>query len=473
MEQIIPGTQNNHKINVIMSDDGMAGYIMLEKSETVEGAPDEELHVTVEQLKQILADNRVVYGIKENSLQLIAVRPIYGIKVEVARGTDPIDGKDGYVNFFVKRDSEYKPEYNEDGVIDYKNIEYFQQVTKGQLLCEVIRETKGTDGVNILGVAVPAKRGRPPVSPMGKNTLFNEDGTRLFAACSGVVRFIKDHIDINEVLQIRSSVDQGTGNINFPGDVIIEGDVCYGFSVVTGGSVTIRGVVEGASVEAAGDIFISKGINGAGGKKVVAGGNLRSGYIENAELEIAGDITTDYIIDSNIICNGNIQLMGKNELIVGGSVSVLGELTARYIGNEKERPTRIEVMGVVIADTEAINKLKQEREDYNSRALKLTEMLNQFSGMSGLIRESAVNEQLNILKQQLTLLKEGIDSISRKIEELENQGRVEYPGAVICKKKLYQGVKIYFGNELFRFDLDDIEHCRIFWSDGEIIHGTL
>lgn len=473
MEQIIPGTQNNHKINVIMSDDGMAGYIMLEKSETVEGAPDEELHVTVEQLKQILADNRVVYGIKENSLQLIAVRPIYGIKVEVARGTDPIDGKDGYVNFFVKRDSEYKPEYNEDGVIDYKNIEYFQQVTKGQLLCEVIRETKGTDGVNILGVAVPAKRGRPPVSPMGKNTLFNVDGTRLFAACSGVVRFIKDHIDINEVLQIRSSVDQGTGNINFPGDVIIEGDVCYGFSVVTGGSVTIRGVVEGASVEAAGDIFISKGINGAGGKKVVAGGNLRSGYIENAELEIAGDITTDYIIDSNIICNGNIQLMGKNELIVGGSVNVLGELTARYIGNEKERPTRIEVMGVVIADTEAINKLKQEREDYNSRALKLTEMLNQFSGMSGLIRESAVNEQLNILKQQLTLLKEGIDSISRKIEELENQGRVEYPGAVICKKKLYQGVKIYFGNELFRFDLDDIEHCRIFWSDGEIIHGTL
>lgn len=472
MEQIIPGTQNNHKINVIMSDDGMAGYIMLEKSETVEGAPDEELHVTVEQLKQILADNRVVYGIKENSLQLIAVRPIYGIKVEVARGTDPIDGKDGYVNFFVKRDSEYKPEYNEDGVIDYKNIEYFQQVTKGQLLCEVIRETEGTDGMNIFGAAVPAKRGRPPISPMGKNTLFNEDGTRLFAACSGVVRFIKDHIDINEVLQIRTSVDQGTGNINFPGDVIIEGDVCYGFSVVTGGSVTIKGVVEGASVEAAGDIFISKGINGAGGKKVVAGGNLRSGYIENAELEIAGDITTDYIIDSNIICNGNIQLMGRNELIVGGSVSVLGELTAKYIGNEKERPTRIEVMGVVIADTEAINKLKQEREDYNSRALKLTEMLNQFSGMSGLIRESA-NEQLNILKQQLTLLKEGIDSISRKIEELENQGRVEYPGAVICKKKLYQGVKIYFGNELFRFDLDDIEHCRIFWSDGEIIHGTL
>ena len=135
--------------------------------------------------------------------------------------------------------------------------------------------------------------------------------------------------------------------------------------------------------------------------------------------EIAGDITTDYIIDSNIICNGNIQLMGKNELIVGGSVSVLGELTARYIGNEKERPTRIEVMGVVIADTEAINKLKQEREDYNSRALKLTEMLNQFSGMSGLIRESAVNEQLNILKQQLTLLKEGIDSISRKIRNLK------------------------------------------------------
>ena len=471
MEQMIPDIQ--YKINVITSDDGMVGYIMLEKNEIVEEHAADPWNVTVDQLRQALDNNRIVYGIKESGLQMLAARPIYGIKVEVARGTNPIDGKDGYVNFFVKKDSEYKPEYNEDGVVDFKNIEYFQQVTKGQILCEVIGETEGTDGMNILGVIVPANSGRPPISPMGKNTLFSEDGKQLTAACSGVVRFIRDRIDINEVLQIGSNVDQGTGNIHFPGDVIINGDVCYGFSVIAGGNVTIKGVVEGASVEATGDIYIGKGINGAGGKKMAAGGNLRSGYIENAELQVEGDITTDYIIDSNIVCNGNIELMGKNELIIGGSVKVLGELTARYIGNENERPTRIEVMGLVMADTAAIDALKQEREKYNSSALKLVETLNQFSHINKLDRDSALNEQLKILKQQLTLLKEGIDSITQKITKLETEGTIEYPGAIICKRKLYQGVKIYSGNEPFRFDLDDIEHCRIFWCDGEIVQGTL
>ena len=471
----IPDTCNDDMIDVIISDNGMIGYIRLKKWEEGEGEKPvvKPGPVTVDQLMQALKKNRIVYGIKENGLRMLAARPIYGIKIEVARGTDPVDGEDGYVNFFVKRDSEYKPEYSEEGIIDYKNLDYFQQVTEGQILCEVVKETTGTEGRNILGVAVPAKSGKPAISPQGKNTLFNEDGTRLIAVCSGVVRFVKDHIDINEVLRIPSHVDQMTGNIDFPGDVIVEGDVCYGFSVKTGGNVTIKGVVEGASVEAAGDIHISKGINGAGGKKVMAGRNLRSGYIENAELQVEGNITTDYIIDSNIICRGNIELVGRNELIIGGSIRILGELTAKYIGSEKERPTRIEVMGVVAADTESIDRLKEEREEYNSSASKLMETLNQFSHLGQLNEKDPLTQQLNVLKQQLILLKERIDSATLKINKLEKEGRVEYPGSILCKRKIYQGVKIYFGDEMFRFDLDDIEHCRISWCDGEIIHGTL
>lgn len=206
--------------------------------------------VTAEQMLQALEKEGIVYGIKEDTIRKLAMRPVYGIKIEVAKGTESVDGEDGYVNFFVKRDSEYKPEISEEGVIDYKNLDYFQQVTEGQVLCEIIKETEGTDGINIYGNPVPARRGTPPASPMGKNTVFNEDGTKLIAARSGVVRFIKDYIDVNEVLYVRS-VDQSTGNINFPGDVIVDGDVNYGFSIKSGGNVMVKGVIEGARVEAA------------------------------------------------------------------------------------------------------------------------------------------------------------------------------------------------------------------------------
>ena len=78
-----------------------------------------------------------------------------------------------------------------------------------------------------------------------------------------------------------------------------------------------------------------------------------------------------------------------------------------------------------------------------------------------------------MIRQQAALLKGHIDFVTHKIDKLEKEIRVEYPGAVLCKRKLYQGVKIYFGNQMFHFELDNLERSRIFWADGEIIHGTL
>ena len=166
----------------------MTGYIRLKKMDKEEAPDGEELPavvVTADHMMQALAKERIVYGIKEETIHKLAARPIYGIKIEVAKGTDPVDGEDGYVNFYVKRDSEYKPEYDEEGIIDYKNLDYFQHVKEVQLLCEVVKETEGTDGINIFGNPVAAKSGRSPVSPMGKNTVFNEDGQSSWPLAAG------------------------------------------------------------------------------------------------------------------------------------------------------------------------------------------------------------------------------------------------------------------------------------------------
>ena len=275
------------------------------------------------------------------------------------------------------------------------------------------------------------------------------------------------------MLEIRSNVDQNTGNINFTGDVIVNGDVCYGFAVKSGGNVTVKGVVEGASIEAAGSVNVGKGINGASREKITAGGDLRSRYIENAELYVEGDITADYIIDSNITCHGNIELAGKNEVIIGGSVRILGELTARYIGNENERPTRIEVIGVEVVDNEAINRLITEREGYNAEAQKIIESYEQLCSLQNAEDEEEMQDQLDNIRRKLVSLKDRIDYTSKMIENLKKEVTYEYRGSISCKRKLYQGVRIYFGGTVFRFDSDNLEHCRIFCSDGEIINGTL
>jgi uncharacterized protein (DUF342 family) len=459
-------TEQATLIEVTASDDGMTGFIKLIK----QGENPEP--VTKEQLMAALQENRIVYGIKESSVEKLAARPIYNIKIEVAKGIPSVHGQDGTVTYYVKRDSEYKPEINLEGTIDYKNLDYFQLVKKDQVLAEITKETEGTEGTNIYGAAVPTKSGRPASSPVGKNTHLIQDDTLLVSDCDGVIRFLRDTIDVNDILKINGNVDQLTGNIHFTGDVTIEGDVTDGYSVISGGNLIVKGVVEDASIEAAGNVHISNGINGGGERSIHVGGNLKCKYIEHANIHVEGNINADYIIDSNVTCMGNIELKGSRELIVGGDIKVFGELQAKDMGTESGRNTKIEVIGVKIMDTEGIEKLTKERDELASRLQLLaenTQKLNQ-ARMSA---SDEVMDQLALAKKQILVIRDKVDQLNYQIQQLEKDWTMEFPGAIICKRKIYQGVKIIFGEERYNFTLDNIEHCRIFWADGRIVQGTL
>lgn len=453
-------------IEVTASDDGMTGFIKLIR-QGGEPAP-----VTKEQLMDVLKANRITYGIKESSVEKLAARPIYNIKIEVAKGLPPVPGQDGLITYYVKRDSEYRPEINLEGEVDYKNLDYFQIVKKDQILAEIRMETAGSEGMNIFGAPLPTKNGRPAPSPVGKNTRLVEDDTLLVSDCDGVVRFLRDTVDVNDILKINGDVDQLTGNVNFTGDISIEGDVSDGYAVKSGGNIIIKGVVEDAGIEAVGNVHISKGINGGGKNRIVVGGNLKCKYIEHANIHVEGDINADYIIDSNVTCMGNIVLAGSRELIVGGEIRVLGELRAKDIGSESERNTRIEVIGIKIMDQETIDRVTKERNELNERLQYLLENAQKLS-QSRMKADDDVMEQLAMIKKQILVIKDKIDQLNLQIQLMEKDWTMEFPGSITCRRKLYQGVKINFGEEKFHFEFSNIQHCKIFWADGKIVQGSL
>ncbi len=453
-------------IEVTASDDGMTGFIKLTKQG--ENPPP----VSKEQLMNALHENRIVYGIKETSVEKLAARPIYNIKIEVAKGLASVLGQDGSITFYVKRDAEYRPEINMEGTIDYKNLDYFQIVKKDQVLAEITKETEGTEGMNIFGGVVPTRNGKVPNTPVGKNTHLIQDDTLLVADCDGVIRFSRDTIDVADMLKINGNVDNLTGNINFTGDVSIEGDVSDGFSVKSGGNIIVKGVVEDAAIEAVGNVHISKGINGGGTNSIYVGGSLKCKYIEHASIHVEGDISADYIIDSNVTCMGNIELAGGKELVVGGDVKVLGELRAKDIGSESERTTKIEVIGIKNVDTEAIEKHVKERDELNERIQLLAENAQKLN-QSRMNASDEVMDQIAMAKKQILVIRDRVDQLNFLIQQVEKNWTMEFHGAIICKRKLYQGVKINFGEEKFNFTLDNIEHCKIFFADGKIIQGTL
>lgn len=466
-------------IEVSISDDKKQAFIKLEK------LPEGNTTFTKEQLLEALQKEQIIYGIVDSAVEKLALRPIFNIRIKVAEATDPIDGNDGLVKLYVKKDADYKPEYSDDATIDYKNLDYFQMVKKGQVLCEITRETAGLDGKDIHGQVIPAHKGRKPQVPAGKNTTLTADETKLIADCDGVIKFVNT-INIDEMMHIRSNIDFSTGNINFPGDVTIDGDVSSGFSVKAGGDLIIKGVVEDAKIEAAGNVVIAKGIYGGSMGDVIVGKDLRCNYIENAILHVQGDITVDYVIDGKITCKGNVYLSGTKELIVGGEIQLMGELVARDIGNDREYPTIIRILGEKIIDQDEIERLRLKEEE--SR-LKLQEVNEKEAQINGLLlaqekkdmlsrnRNSPAMEQIGTLKKQIDrqalLLKKEIDEIEKAITYVEQKGSVSYYGSVSAKRKLYRGTRIYFGDMPFQFEFDSLEHCRIYWDNDDIVNGMM
>jgi hypothetical protein len=471
------GKQN--AIEVIIDDDKMAGFVKFTK--TADETPTFSKEEIIEQLKE----QGVTFGINESAIDKLAQRPIFNIKMIVAKGRPVVDGKDGTVEYFVKRDEEYKPEYKKDEgqTIDYKNLNYFQMVKKGQDLCEITREEDGIDGMDIFGQVISAKKGRAPAIPSGKNTELIENNTRLIATTDGIVKFIGNTIHINEMLHVTSNVDFSTGNIAFSGDVTIDGDVCSGFSVKTGGNLIVKGVVEEAQIEAAGNVLISKGIFGGQSGLVRVGNNLKCNYIEKAHIIVDGDITVDYIIDGQIECLGNINLAGTREVIIGGEIELKGALTAREIGNDRELPTVIRIIGEKIIDAEGLAVGQKKLQQEASQLEVVQEQQNQVKTMllnleskhcrSDLEAIEKLEELKKELARQSELLQNNSEQTKAAIDSIEKASYMEYYGSISVKRKLHRGVKIYFGDNLFIHELDDLEHCRIYWDEDKIINGVL
>lgn len=458
-------------ISVLTSEDGMLGYIKLTKN--TEGSTE----FSKEQLTEALKKNRIHYGINEESVLKLAQRPIFNLRIKVAQGQKAVDGEDGRLHYLVKRDSEYSPEYNEnkEGKIDYKNLNYFQMVKKDQVLCEITKESNGIDGINIFGEGICAKPGKEMFFSIGKNTEFSEDKTQIISTCDGIVRFANNKLDINDMLHISSNVDFCTGNIDFSGDVIVDGDVCTGFSVKSDGNIIIRGVVEDAEIEAAGNLHISKGLTGGYRRKITVGKDFNCHYIENAILSVKGDILADYIIDSKITCLGNIKLAGSKGLINGGEINLAGELSAKEIGTERERITQIRILGIETIDTVAVAGLKIK---IQNGALQLKEHMDEAIHLNS---SSLSDDELPLLEElqmknlnnQITRLKNQLKSEILEMKRLENELITEYNGCVISKGKLHRGVRISFGDNIFQFELASLEHCKIYYDNGNIVYAVL
>jgi len=315
------------------------------------------------------------------------------IEITIAKGIKPIDGKDGYVEY--KFDMSATPQFipKDDQTLDYKAAMQIALVEVGNILADIIPPTEGEDGMDVRGYPIKAKNGSPARYFLGEG-LEEKDG-HLIATMAGMPSVQDGLIMIRRSYVLQGDVDLSSGNINYPGTVVIHGNVADGFEVVSEENIVVNGIIAGAKIKAKGYVKCAGGIQGGGKAEIISGSYVMAKFINSATVVAEGDVLiTKNALHSNISCLGELRLGGS---IIGGVATVFKGVECAELGSEMGVKTIVnirthyrqekakELVNSVIAETNAIFEkyivwnnstyIKETEEEFSQIMSKLQDLI--------------------------------------------------------------------------------------------------
>lgn len=451
-----------YKISHLVSANRLKAYVRIDLI-------DKEAEISHVDIINYIKEQDIVYGIMENEIWEYCEKKEFLKELVAASGIDPIDGKDAELMYDFDTSLENKLIEKEDGTVDFQNLNNVINVKKEDVLCHIIPSQEGVNGIDIYGNEIGYKVGKNVKFNNGKNTYITEDGLQLRSSVEGCVKISGSKVYVDDVYKV-DNVDNETGNIDFIGSVIINGDVKAGFSVKSKNDIKIRGMVEGAYIEAGGDIVINKGMNGMGKGTICAKGNITSKYIENATIKSEKSIYAEVLINSDVTAKESIILRGQNAAIIGGTSRANDMIYATTIGSKINSETNLVIDLCNYQQEQSIlskkrnEKLKLEKELTNKN-IDLKEIEERID----IISNSNI-ENKNILRNSLILKRV---KINNEINELKKHLEENIPSdnianhKIICKGIMYTNTRISVGGLRYRVR-QDISYSKVY-NDGNDI----
>ncbi|MDD6857842.1 MAG: FapA family protein [Lachnospiraceae bacterium] len=421
--------ENSHKDNFVLevAGDMMSASIMVFK-------PDDS-DITREELIKFLNDNGIVYGINEESVNKILAGKCFYEDVNIANGTPPVHGKDGYFEYTFNPNPETKPIIMPDGTVDYNTLGKYELVYKDQLLAVYHPLTPGKNGSNIKGEILKADDAidLPPLKL--NNVDYYKDTMEYYSCSEGKVTVKDGTLKVTPVFVVDGNLEAATGNVDFRGDIVVKGNVYSNVTIKATENITINGHVEIANLIAGRDIILKNGMQGSGIGKIKCGGNLTAKFLEQTDIVVDGNINTSAILNCNVTAGISINVSGKMGAILGGKVCAAEQITASTLGNRVGVATKI-VVGLEkdfkLAMSEIDGKIedcKSELEDAASEYERITERLKSSSS------QTLTNDKMKYMRKKIMLQGKLNDLLNEKkyiadIRQRSLDGKVIVSGQV-------------------------------------------
>lgn len=354
----------------------------------------------------------------------------------VQRGTLVKPAKKGKIKWFFDH-TEVPSRVDAQQNVDYNSLTCYHEITKGDLIAELILPVDGKAGLDIFGEVILAGRAEEISLEVGnniaeENSEINGRGViKYIAKESGALTLKYGSISVDKELLIHGDVSVKSESVVVNGDIniVIDGDVNSGYEVATGGNVTVKGSLNPSSKVACGKNLIIK--HGLFGKKTVVTceGDAEIGFIQDSGIVVKGELLVNkYVYNSDVYCGRNITVAGsghheqKRGVVIGGMLNSFESIKIHSAGS-----------GAVFTNVQCgVNMLKKESLDkmsfvYRTVLKKIIEIETsigfnlQDDNIVDIIKSYSADKRKN-LKESLDFLKKlklKQRQISEKIEEFK------------------------------------------------------
>lgn len=378
-----------------------------------------------------------------------------GSSILVASGTPPVNGVDGKFESLIPRMKPRRPHLDEHGLADFRDLGEIIVVHPSNPLMRRILPTGGEPGKTIAGKDIPPKPGKAVTFAKSLEGAAPDpnDPDLLVSLITGVPVLLKDGVNVEPVFSVKD-VDLHTGNISFEGTVHVTGDVHAGMTVKVTGDIHVEGTVEGAMLDAGGDIVVKGGIIGGSEQHARPGdkfhplvkctGTCTARFVQNAHVSAGNGIFIhDTVMQSDMTAGHQIIVGEKGSRkgdIIGGVTRAAMLVKAQVLGSHEYVKTVVNA-GANRVLHERMNLAAKAREAAEKKHHDIIKILEIASLKPGRLPPDTIKAA----EATRDAASAEIETLMEIEQELQKQIDLSKDAQVIVEKHIFGGTEIYFG----------------------------
>ncbi|KXI30826.1 DUF342 domain-containing protein [Paraglaciecola hydrolytica] len=453
------GERRQNEIKCRIQEDDLAATLTVTRGYA--GKP-----LTVETLMQVLKDAKVVKGIGQKRIKRLVMqcnesRPGDVCEELVAKGLPPRNGRPSKLQPLVQNALEriLRPQQAGNTRVDMRNLGDVICVKKGTELLRRLAPTEGRTGYSITGAKIRSKSGEWLKFRPGEGTIISDkDENLLLADISGMPKFKDQKMWVDDTF-ISKGVNVGSGNVNYDGAVLVNGDVTEKMQIIATGDVTINGFVESAYIQAGGDIIITEGAMGKVNDSATqysttlkAKGSVHVQHGQGLDISCNGNVTIGrQLAYSRITCKGEVSvgaIDNPNGNIFGCVIKCQNKVIAGTLG-------AISGSNLSVDFSDGFNSLLERKDTLDELLRQIKQNNNRHKERMNVINTKMIPEDMkgrvdeaNELVNNETHLLQWLESKASEMKKLKDNYQNDIK--LIANKRLYPGVIVKLNNRTWR-----------------------